>query len=257
MSRSIRLIDVAPTMARVMGVKTPPIDGKPIEEVEGWRCNRVVLAIVDSLGYGLYKALEPDLPKMRSMAEEGLLLKAECVAPSTTPAIASILTGLVPKKHGISNTSQASESEIRSLLEWASSENVRSAVVMEKEGARTFEGFVRVVMGVSKSLSLWDFDLEILANSLTALKTDPGLLVAHFVGIDRVAHLGGGIDEIKKAACAIDGHLGDLTAAAREGTMMIICGDHPLHTGGLMGVFDSKHVALILWKKEATDEPRL
>ncbi len=250
MSRSIKLIDVAPTMARVLGVRTPPIDGRPIDEVEGWGCDRVVLAIVDSLGYGLYKALEQDLPNMRSMAEEGLLLKAECVAPSTTPAIASILTGLMPENHGVSNTSQASESDIRSLLEWASSENVRSAVVMEDEGARTFKGFVKVVMGVPKSLGIRDFDREILTQSLSALEKDPRLLVAHFVGIDRIAHLGGGIDEVRETASAIDGHLGDLATEIPRGTMMIICGDHPLHAGLLKGVFDSKEVALIIWKKE-------
>lgn len=249
MSRSIKLIDVAPTLARVLGVKTPPVDGHPIDEVEGWGCDGAVLAIVDSLGYGLYRALESDLPNMRSMTREGLLLKAECVAPSTTPAIASILTGLLPQNHGISNTSQASESEIRSLLEWASSENLRSAVVMEVEGARTFEGFVKTVMGVPKSLGIRDFDREILARSLEALDTDPKLLVAHFVGIDRIAHRGGGIDEIREAASAIDGHLGDLIAAIPEDCMMIVCGDHPLHAGKLKGVFDSKYVALIIWKK--------
>ncbi len=248
--RPIRLVDVAPTMARVLGVRTPPLDGRAIEVVEGWRCDRVVLAIVDSLGYGLYKALEPSLPNMRSMAEEGHLLKAECVASTTTPAIASILTGLTPQKHGISNTDQASESEIRSLLEWASSENVRSAVVMEEEGARTFEGFVRVVMGVPKSLDLGDFDREILARSLEALEADPRLLVAHFIGIDRIAHRGGGVDEIREAAYAIDGHLGELASAIPRRTMVIVCGDHPLHAGVLKGVFDSNEVALILWRAE-------
>ena len=249
MQRSIKLIDVAPTLARVLGVRTPPVDGRPIEEVEGWGCDGAVLAIVDSLGYGLYRALESDLPEMRAMAKEGLLLKAECVAPSTTPAIASILTGLLPQNHGISTTSQASESEIRSLLEWASSESLRSAVVMEKEGAQTFEGFVKTVMGVPKSLSVLDFDREILVRSLAALETDPKLLVAHFVGIDRIAHMGGGIDEIREAASAIDGHLGDLAAAIPEERMMIVCGDHPLHAGKLEGVFDSKYVALIIWKR--------
>lgn len=189
--RSIKQIDVTPTMARALGIRTPPIDGMPIDEVEGWGCDRVVLAIVDSLGYGLYKALEQDLPKMRSMAEEGLLLKAKCVASSTTPAIASILTGLMPQNHGISNTTQA----------------------------------------------------------LAALKRDPKLLVAHFVGIDRIAHRGGGIAEIREAASTIDGYLGELVAAIPRGTMMIICGDHPLHAGLLKGVFDSKDVALILREK--------
>jgi len=31
--------------------------------------------------------------------------------------------------------------------------------------------------------------------------------------------------------------------------MIVVCGDHPLHAGKLKGVFDSKHVALIFWKK--------
>jgi len=57
MSRPVRLIDLAPTMARVLGVKTPPLDGTFIDLVEGWGCDRVLLAIVDSLGYGLYRAL--------------------------------------------------------------------------------------------------------------------------------------------------------------------------------------------------------
>jgi len=250
MSGSIKLIDVAPTMARVLGVKTPPTDGRAIDLVEGWECDRVVLAIVDSLGYGLYKALEPDLPNMRSMASEGVLLKAECVAATTAPAIASILTGLMPKKHGISNTSQASDSKIRSLLEWASSDMIRSAVVMEEEGARTFNGFVTTVMGVSKSLVGRNFDREILERSLEALKTEPRLLVAHFLGIDRIAHDGGGIEEIRGAASEIDGHLGDLAAAVAERTMVAVCGDHPLHAGVLKGVYDSRDVALIFWKKE-------
>lgn len=249
MSKSVKLIDLAPTMARVLGVKTPPLDGTAIDLVDGWRCDRVFLVIVDSLGYGLYRALEPDLPVMRSMAEEGLILRAESVASSTTPAIASILTGLMPENHGISNTSQACESEIRSLLEWASSDAVPSAVVMEEEGARTFEGFVDLVMGVPKSREGGDFDREVLARSLLALKMDPRLLVAHYVGIDRIAHLGGGIQEIREVASEIDDHLGVLASAIPSGSMMIVCGDHPLHAGGLKAVFDSKYVALIFWRK--------
>jgi len=250
MPRPVRLIDLAPTMARVLGVRTPPLDGTSIDLVEGWGSDRVLLAIVDSLGYGLYRALEADLPNMRSLAGEGLLLKAESVASSTTPAIASILTGLNPENHGITNTTQASESEMRSLLEWATSDDVSSAVVMEEEGARTFDGFVDLVIGVSKSLKDGDFDREILAGTLLALETDPKLLVAHFLGIDRIAHRGGGIGEILEAASEIDGHLGILASAIPPRSMMIVCGDHPLHAGGLKAVFDGDYVALILWKKE-------
>ena len=246
---SIKLVDVAPTMARVLGARTPPIDGRPIDGVEGWGCERVVLAIVDSLGYGLYRFLETFLPNMRGMAEEGLLLAAEAVAASTTPAIASILTGLLPENHGIGSTRQASESEIRSLLEWASFEGVRSAGVMEEEGARTFEGFVEAALGVPRGLSVRDFDREILARSLEALDADPRVLVSHFIGIDRVAHQGGGIDEVREAASDVDDHIGDIAAAVPEESMMIICGDHPIHAGELQGVFDSSSVALILGKR--------
>lgn len=249
LSRPVRLIDLAPTMARVLGVETPPLDGTSIDLVEGWGCDRVLLAIVDSLEYGLYRALEADLPNMRSMADEGLLLRAEPVASSTSPAIASILTGLIPENHGITNTSQASESDMRSLLEWATCEGVSSAVVMEEVGSRTFEGFIDLVIGVPKSREGGDFDREILAGTLLALETGPRFLVAHFLGIDRIAHRGGGIREICEAASEIDGHLGVIASAIPNRSMMIVCGDHPLHAGGLKDVFVGGGVALLLWKK--------
>lgn len=243
--RRFRLVDVAPTMARVLGLEMPLADGRPIE-IEGWGCHSVVLLIVDSLGYELYRVLEGDLPNMRALARDGLLLKAESVATSTTPAIASILTGLLPHNHGVYDTKAASESNIRSLMETASMKGVSTAVVMEEMGARTFEGFVRVVKGVPGGLSALVFDQEVRKGALEALATAPRVLVAHFIGIDRVAHQGGDMEAIKNVATAIDDHVGAVAKASRPRTLIIVCGDHPLHAGELKDAFDSNQVALML-----------
>jgi arylsulfatase A-like enzyme len=55
--RPVSLVDIAPTIARVLGITIPHVDGRPIKEVEGWNCRNAVLIIVDSLGYDLYRWL--------------------------------------------------------------------------------------------------------------------------------------------------------------------------------------------------------
>ncbi|MHC1632018.1 MAG: alkaline phosphatase family protein [Methanotrichaceae archaeon] len=250
--RSVRLVDVAPTMAYVLGQRMPMIDGRPIAEVKDWVCERVVLLIVDSLGYNLYRTLEPFLPHMRVLARNGLLLKAESVANSTTPSIASMLTGLLPQNHRVYNTKEASESDIISILELASSQKIRTAVVMEETGAKTFENFVDVMYGVPRTLNALEFDRQICVRSLEALAADPKMLVTYFIGIDKIAHQGGGMNYIRAIAMAIDDHLGSIIGASPCRTLIIVCGDHPIHAGKLKDVLDTNHVALILGNKSTT-----
>jgi hypothetical protein len=76
-----------------------------------------------------------------------------------------------PKTTASATPPRPPNTEIRSLLEWAGSENLRSAVVMV--GARTFEGFVKMMMGVPKSLDSRDFDREILAPDLRGSEKGP------------------------------------------------------------------------------------
>jgi hypothetical protein len=240
------LLDIAPTAAQVLGIKLPEYDGHAIGQVDSWSCRNVFLVIVDSLGYYLYKRLEPSLRHMPRLAQGGLLLQAESVSCHTTPAIASILSGLLPEHHRIFDKEGAKESEILSLPEVASGSGLRSAVVMEKNGAEVYQGLIDIVGAVSDALPSQEFDREICLISQDALVQRPRILVSYFIGIDKVVHAGQGLDGIKEAACFIDSCIGALAARLEKDTLIIICGDHPVHAGRLKREVAPFSVALIL-----------
>jgi hypothetical protein len=240
------LLDIAPTAARALGIVLPECDGHVIDLVDGWGCRNVVLIIVDSLGYYLYKWLEPSLRHMPVLAQGGFLLQAESVSFHTTPAIASILSGLLPEHHGIFDKEGAKESEILSLPEVASSRGLKSAVVMEKNGAEVYQGLIDVIGAVSDALPSQEFDRKICLISQEALAQGPRLLVSYFIGIDKAVHAGQGLEGIKEAACCIDSCIGRLAANLERDTLMVICGDHPVHAGRLKRAEAPYSVALIL-----------
>jgi predicted AlkP superfamily pyrophosphatase or phosphodiesterase len=244
--REFSIVDVAPTIARVLGIDLPEPDGRLIEDVMGWGCRNVILTIVDSLGYDLYRWISQDLRNIGALASRGLLLKAETVANHTTPAIASILSGLTPEHHGILDKEGAKESTILSIPEIASSMGERSAVIMERNGAEVYDGLIEIIGAVSDRLSPEKFDDEIRRLSLEALSREPRLLVSYFLGIDKTIHMGLGPEEIRDAAILIDRCIGELICAALPKTLVIICGDHPVHAGPLKRTRGPYSVALIL-----------
>ncbi len=243
--RKYSQVDIAPTIAGVLGIDLPEPDGRPIEEITDWGCRNVILIIVDSLGYDLYKWLEPDLLNMKTIASSGLLLRAEAVVDRTTPAIASILSGLLPEHHCILDKAGAKESSILSLPEISSAAGLKSAVIMEKSGAEVYEGLIEIIGGVSDRLSPRDFDGEILRLSLDAISERPRLLVSYYLGIDKTAHMGLGSKEIKDAAAFIDECIGEMVHATEPQTLVMISGDHTVHAGHLKRVRGPYCVALI------------
>lgn len=248
--KPVSQLDIAPTLARVLEVSMSELDGKPLKEVENWKCQNAVLVIIDSLGYDLYRRLEPDLEFIPQIAGQGLLLKAVAVSNHTSPAIASILCGLLPEHHKILDTEGAKRSKIRSVPEIASHNGLKSAVIMEKGGSEVYEGRIEIARGVPDTLDSFDFDREICRQSLDALSHEPRLLVTYFIGIDKTVHKGSGYDGIKKAAIEIDGHVGKIADAAMPGTMIILCGDHPIHAGELKRSHGPYCVPLIIGKKQ-------
>jgi hypothetical protein len=226
--RCISQVDIAPTIAHLLGIDISNPDGRPIDEVEGWACRNAVLVIVDSLGYDLYKWLEPELKNIPA------------------PAIASILSGLLPEHHGIYDTESAKRSPIQSIPEMATSAGMKSAVVMEKGGAEVYEGLIEFIGAVPRTLSPPDFDQEICRLSLEALAYRPKLLVSYFIGLDKAAHNGLQSDGFKEAAIAIDNYIGEIAGASQPGTMVVVVGDHPIHAGKFKRMHDPYCVALII-----------
>lgn len=244
--RQVSQVDIAPTIARCLGIDIPNPDGWPIDEVDSWRCNNAILIIVDSLGYDLYKWLEPVLKFIPSIANHGLAIRAQSVSNHTSPAIASILSGLLPEHHGIYDTESAKRSPILSIPEIASSAGLKSAVVMEKGGAEVYEGLIEFIGAVPRTLSPPDFDQEICRLSMEALSYRPRLLVSYFIGLDKAAHNGLRSDGFRHAATAIDNCVEEIVDATQPGTMVLVVGDHPIHAGKFKRLHDPYCVALVI-----------
>jgi hypothetical protein len=246
--RPISLLDVAPTLAHTLGISIPRSDGLPIVDVIGWNCRNAVLLIVDSLGYDLYRWLMPKMENISCLAGSGIQFEAFAVSNHTTPAIASILSGLMPDHHGIYDKAGAKESSLLSLPEIASASGLKTAVIMEKSGAEVYEGLIEIVRGIPDTLSPREFDQESCRMTLEALSQRPRLLVSYFIGIDKTVHMGQGPEELREAAATIDRCLGEIIYAADPSTLIVLCGDHPIHAGQLKRTREPYCVALILGK---------
>lgn len=246
--RTVSQTDIAPSIARSLGLSIPDPDGRPVEEIGCWRCQRAILIIVDSLGYELYRSFLPHLRHMRKIAASGFLFRAVHVSDHTSPAIASILSGLTPEHHGIYDTESAKRSPILSIPEIASSSGLRSAVIMEKGGAEVYDGLIEYIGAVPRTLPPDVFDRHICRLTIEALSTDPDLVVSYFIGLDKAAHNGLHLDDFVKAAVSIDSHIGEIFSRAGSRTMIVIVGDHPVHAGHLKNDND-RNVALIIGRK--------
>ena len=244
--RHFSQLDIAPTVARTLGFELPRTDGQPIDLVESWGCRNVAIIIVDSLGYDLFRWLRPSMENMSHLAEEGMLLRAKAASNHTTPAIASILSGLEPMHHGIFDKAGAKISSTPSLPEMASAFGMKAAVVMEKNGAEVYQGLIEIVEGISDSIPPEDFDREACRKTVQAILQRPRLLVSYFIGIDKSVHQGQGLEGIRKAALNIDRCIGEVVRSADEETLFILCGDHPIHAGLFKRTKEPYCVALIL-----------
>lgn len=244
--RHFSQLDIAPTVARTLGIDLPRTDGQPIDLVEGWSCKNAAIIIIDSLGYDLFMWLRPSMENMSHLAEEGLLLRAKAASNHTTPAIASILSGLEPEHHGIFDKAGAKTSSTLSLPEMASASGLKSAVVMEKNGAEVYQGLIEIVEGIPDSIPPEDFDIEVCRKTVQAILQRPRLLVSYFIGIDKSVHLGQSLEGIRKAALNIDRCIGEVVKNADDETLFILCGDHPIHAGLFKRTKEPYCVAMIL-----------
>jgi predicted AlkP superfamily pyrophosphatase or phosphodiesterase len=244
-------VDIAPTAALILGLKLPKQDGRPIDFAVARGCKNVALIIIDSLGYDLLIWLLPTLDSIRDLSIVGQLLPITAVSNHTTPAIASILCGLLPEHHGIFDKAGAKESRILSLPEIAAASGQSCAVIMEQNGADVYQGLIETVHGIPDSIPPQDFDTVACRMTCQALLKRPRLLVSYFIGIDKSVHLGLGLEGIKEAASLIDRCIGEIVRTANEETLFIICGDHPIHAGPLKRTVEPYCVAMILAKGNA------
>jgi len=236
--REVGQIDIAPTIAEVLGLPFA-CDGKPVEEVLALagRVERVSLVIVDSLGYEEYLSHRSSFQHLPSMEIRGLFFRCLAYSSLTTPSIASILCGLKPEHHRIVRTEDAYTRAVKCLPEAAYEHGLKVAVVMERYGALSFRGRVDVIKPVADRPDVVGFDEEVCRKAVSVVEDlDPNLLVVHFRSLDKLGFN-------PEAVRCLDSALNALFSSTHEGTLILVCGDHPPHSR-----VDEKHVALIAFK---------
>ena len=243
------LVDIAPTIAESIGIPLPGADGTAIPELIDrlQRCDRAILIIVDSLGYFTYQRLRPYMPHV-----QGTVIRCRAVADHTTPAIASILTGCHPATHRTFTSDDVCTSPIKSILERAEECGIKSAVVIESEGAKAMKTKIDLSRGVDDSSDILAYDAAIKKHAIDLLTHEPVLMVVHFRAIDRYAHEARSFDELAYAAECIDNHIDEICRHIDSDTCVIVCGDHPIHGNCIEGDQD---VALIVLGDEQGFEP--
>jgi len=238
MLREAEQADIAPSIASVLGFSFQ-CDGTAIDEIIEYAggCRRVVLAIIDGLGFEEYLRNKDNFSFMSFMETQGLLFKCLSYSKHTTPSIASVLCGLRPERHGIRRTEDAYAKKIKCLPEAAYESGLKVVVIMEEYGALSFQGLVTSVRPIRDRPNILEFDEESCRHAVNAVKElDPNLLVIHLRSLDV---LGFALTSMGQVDCSLRTIAENLV----DETTFFVVGDHPPHYRR-----DEKHVALIVSK---------
>ena len=232
--QSISLLQIAPTLAEFFGVHLVS-QARPVEQILNFAYSRkpipkvVVLVVVDSLDFRFYFDFADALGGIHELVKrDGLLFECETVSNHTTPAIASILTGLRPESHGILTNDDVGTSNVNSILEILEDEGQKTAAAIETKGAEPLWGRISHVFAVDDREDIFEYDELIKTHTISVLKKqDLRLAFSHLRAIDRFAHRG---LDLSVAAKATDENIRAIaTAVGERDGMLFICGDHETH----------------------------
>ncbi len=210
-------MDIAPTIAEIIGITFPARDGTPIPRVvmKLSRCKRLLLLIIDGLGFRIYERYQHDLKPT-----EGITLRCKPTMMHTTPAIATILTGMHPDHHRVFTAKDTERSASLSIIEHASAQGVTSAIIMEEKGARCFKEDV-ITIGIDDN----DYDDNDAVRAVIRVSKRADFITAHLRVLDRAYHQK---REPERAIKTLSQHIREITTQV-EDTGILICGDHPPH----------------------------
>ena len=188
----------------------------------------VVLTVIDSLDWQLYADFAPELDVLHALASHGLLYECETVSTTTTPAIASILTGLFADEHEIFTSKDVGTSAVNSILEVLDDAGKPTAAILETAGTKPLVGRISYVCPVDDREDIREYDALITSHIVAVLnKREVRFVFAHLRIIDRFAHRG---NDLRVAATITSKNMGEIAKAVKErGGMLLICGDHEAH----------------------------
>jgi len=230
----LSLLQIAPTLAEFFGI---PLTShvRPVEQILNVMCARnpkvVVLVVIDSLDYQFYSDYAGELAELHELVEhdDGLLFECDTVSSHTTPAIASILTGLRPESHKIRTSEDVGKSKINSILEILDDAGMPTAAVLETDGTKPLLGRISHVFAVDDREDIVEYDALIKTHTISVLnhQHEVRFVFSHLRAIDRFAHRNG---DLRAAAKITNENMKEIAKAVGERNgMLFICGDHEAH----------------------------
>jgi hypothetical protein len=248
------ICDVLPAAAALLG--TPgAVDALGLTERVG-DVRRVVVVLVDGMGWHLLPALAADAPLLASVlaGDAGRLDELACTFPSTTPtSLASLMTGAAPGEHGILGFTVKLPDSDRVLnhifwrddppaAQWQPVPTWLERLQQAGVGAQAVLSAAFLGSGLTEAvyrgarLHPANGDDDYAQLVVDQLHAAPGLLYAYTADLDTAAHLFG-IDspEWHAAAVRVDALLTRLVEALPSDAALLITADHgglnvPAHT---------------------------
>ncbi len=228
----LSLLHLAPTIAAYFGLNLatplPPAE-RILRFLQARRPPVVLLLVIDSLDCPLYRTFSAELAELRTLlARDGLVFACETVSTATTPAIASMLTGLPPESHGILTSEEVGTSAVHSILELLDEAGMPTAAVMETKGTQPLQGRISYVCPVDDREDIEEYDDRITSSTLDLLQQrEVRFIFAHLRAIDRFAHRG---MDLQLAARITNQHIREIAEALGGRTgVLLLCGDHAAH----------------------------
>jgi len=219
---TVTQLDIAPTIAKLYDLDFK-CSGHVIREViDKYSGRKVVLLIIDSLGFQSYMLHKKSLSFVSKLAHNGLIYKCITVTKRTTPAIATVLCGLRPEEHRVYNTGDISLSNVKSVAEFLSEKGVRTGVIMEEKGALTFKNRVDIVVPIKDREDILLFDQEVAISVTSLVNQELDFIVAHMRSLDKLGYT-------TEAIKCINERTEQITSSLDEKWLITVCGDHPPH----------------------------
>ena len=230
------LCSIAPTAAEVLDIPVPSgAKATPIAEVLDTipSVRRLAIVVLDAFGSSLWRRLEAVVPTVNRLA--GLHHKEICsVRPCLTFAcISSVLTGVSPASHGVTERDHlvraARSGRLESLFDTAKAAGCRTMLAAHRKGV---EGLPLDRIADASIIVEKDADAE-LYNQIPGMlrKQVPEFVFVHLIDIDEAAHRWGPCStQVREAAAETDRRLNGLLAAFGEaGHAIMLFADHGIH----------------------------
>ncbi|MGZ4864308.1 MAG: alkaline phosphatase family protein [Halobacteriota archaeon] len=229
-------LDIAPTISSLLGFEIPDKDGREIKEIQVYcqdkNIEQILLVVVDGIGASLYKKLNGALAQFRTLSEDGLFFEIRSLAPwITTPNIGTILTSYTPEHHRLYEVADTFYTPVKSILEIANDNGIKSGIVIESLGAKAMFNRVDLAIGVENLNGIIDYDQRITDLALKAFSLEKiRLLMIHLRAIDNCAHhYAKGWDDFIFSARTIDENVERICRGLRRPTLILVTSDHPIH----------------------------